>query len=96
MAVSRDKVVRVNHMLTSVEGVYRNGKIELNELPGSIEDETRVIVTFLSVSSLDLRARGIDEAHAEELRTRLRTFVEDWDSPEMDIYDNYDAAKANL
>jgi hypothetical protein len=26
----------------------------------------------------------------------LATFAEDWDSPEMDIYDNYDAVKANL
>ncbi len=45
---------------------------------------------------IDLRTRGIDEAQAADLRARLATFAEDWNSPEMDIYDNYDAAKANL
>jgi hypothetical protein len=33
-------------MLKSVEGIYREGKIELLERPGDIK-ETRVIVTFL-------------------------------------------------
>ena len=83
-------------MLRSVEGVYRDGKIELAELPGDVRDETRVIVTFLDSSHVDLRARGIDVAHAAELRARLATFAEDWDSPEMDLYDDYDAAKARL
>ena len=26
----------------------------------------------------------------------LRPFAEGWDSPEMDVYDDYDAAKARL
>jgi hypothetical protein len=56
----------------------------------------RVLVTFLEPPSIDLRARGINEAHAAELRARLATFAEDWDSPEMAIYDDYDAAKARL
>ena len=83
-------------MLISVEGVYRNGKVELRELPANIDVEMRVIVTFVEPKLIDLRARGIDEAQAADLRARLATFAEDWNSPEMDIYDNYDAAKANL
>ena len=83
-------------MLKSVEGVYRDGKIELTELPGGVRDETRVIVTFLETSQIDLRARGIDEAQAAELQTQLGTFAEEWDSPDMALYDNYDAAKAKL
>jgi hypothetical protein len=83
-------------MLISVEGVYRNGKVELKELPANVNEETRVIVTFVEPKFIDLRARGIDEAQAADLRARLATFAEDWNSPEMDIYDNYDAAKANL
>jgi hypothetical protein len=83
-------------MLKTIEGVYRNGKIELAEVPSDVRNETRVIVTFLEPSPIDLRARGIDEAHAAELRARLATFAEDWDSPEMDIYNDYDAAKARL
>lgn len=81
-------------MLRSIEGVYRNGKIELEEVPGNIRDDTRVIVTFLESHSIDLGTRGIDKAQAAELRTQLARFAEDWDSPEMDIYNDYDAAKA--
>ena len=83
-------------MLKSIEGVYRDGKVELVEVPTDVRDETPVIVTFLEPKSIDLRARGIDEEHAADLRARLATFAEDWDSPEMDIYDDYDAAKTNL
>jgi hypothetical protein len=34
-------------MPTMIEGVYRNGRIELNDAPRNIPDETRVVVTFL-------------------------------------------------
>ena len=83
-------------MLVSVEGIYRNGKIELIEMPANVSEEMRVIVTFLKPDSIDLRAQGIDKAQAADLRARLATFAEDWNSPEMDIYDNYDAEKAKL
>jgi len=83
-------------MLISVQGVYRHGKIELMEQPGVIRDETRVVVTFLESGLIDLRTRGVNEEQAAELRARLATFAEDWDSPEMSIYDNYNAAKAKL
>ena len=83
-------------MLISVQGVYRHGKIELMEQPGVIRDETRVVVTFLESGLIDLRTRGVNEEQAAELRARLATFAEDWDSPEMSIYDNYDTAKAKL
>lgn len=82
-------------MLKTIEGIYRNGKIELTERPGHVPDEARVIVTFLETKWVDLQRRGIDEAQAAELRARLAAFAEDWDSPEMDIYDDYDAANAN-
>ena len=83
-------------MLTTIQGTYRAGKIDLAEQPVNVPDETRVIVTFLESAAIDLRARGIDETSAAELRARLTTFAEDWDSPEMGIYDDYDAAKPNL
>lgn len=35
-------------MLQAIEGIYRNGKIELAEVPPEIS-ESRVIVTFLEV-----------------------------------------------
>ena len=83
-------------MLTSVQGIYRHGKVELVEQPSNIRDETRVVVTFLEPAFIDLRERGIDEKQAAELRGRLEMFAEDWDSPEMIVYDDYDAAKAKL
>ena len=83
-------------MLTTIEGVYRGGKIELAEIPHDVNEGTPVIVTFVPSSPIDLQTRGIDAAQAADLRARLTTFAEDWESPEMSIYDNYDAAKANL
>lgn len=84
-------------MLSSIEGIYRDGNIELVEMPTNIRNNTRVIVTFLKGSDrIDLRARGIDEVQAADLRDRLSTFVEDWESPEMDIYDDYDKSKSNI
>jgi hypothetical protein len=83
-------------MLKSVEGVYRDGKIELTERPEDVRDDTRVIVTFLETSPIDLRERGIDAAQAAALREQLGSFAEEWDSPDMELYDNYDAAKDKL
>ncbi len=80
-------------MLKTVEGVFRQGRIELNETPGDVHDPTPVVVTFLEPRAIDLRAEGIDEIQAADLRARLATFVEDWESPEMDVYDDYDGAK---
>ena len=73
-------------MLTSFEGVYRDGKLELVGRPPA-ELEGRVIVTFLGDSSVDLREKGIDESQAASLRARFAAAAEDWDRPEMDVYD---------
>jgi len=73
-------------MLKSFEGVYRDGRIELLESPPPEAGE-RVIVTFLGSGSVDLSQRGIDERQAADMRQRLKTFAEDWDRPEMDVYD---------
>jgi hypothetical protein len=74
-------------MLPTVQGVYRDGQIELQEKPPGVST-ARVIVTFLPPEGpIDLRARGIDEAQAADLRARLGAFAEDWDRPEMDVYD---------
>jgi hypothetical protein len=78
---------RIGGMLKSVEGVYRNGRVELFETPDDL-DEARVIVTFLPQSALiDLQTRGIDQTKAADLRARLQAFAEDWERPEMAAYD---------
>ena len=83
-------------MSTTIEGIYRNGKIELSETPHDVCEGTRVVVTFLTPGSVNLREHGIDKAQAAELRARLACFAEDWESPEMEVYDNYDEEKAKL
>lgn len=42
-------------MMNTVEGTYRNGRVELAETPQGIE-EARVLVTFLDDSSRDLKS----------------------------------------
>jgi hypothetical protein len=64
-------------MPKSVEGVHRNGKVELVDLPADVHDDTPVIVTFLEAAEIDLRERGIDETQATELQARLKAFAEE-------------------
>jgi hypothetical protein len=84
----KDGSLRHNEgMVKSVEGVYRNGKVELIE-PIAEAEGSRVIVTWVHPASpVDLRDRGIDESQAADLRRRLGRFTEDWDRPEMNAYD---------
>jgi hypothetical protein len=77
-------------MLRTVEGVYKNGRIDVAEIPESVPEGTRVIVTFLEPVGVDLQRIGIDEEQAADLRSRLTTFAEDWDDPSMDVYDDYE------
>ena len=83
-------------MLKSIEGVYRNGAVELKEKPEGVDEGMSVIVTFLDARKITLQSRGIDEQQAADLRARLKTFAEEWQSPEMDVYDNYDANKSKV
>lgn len=83
-------------MSTTIEGIYHNDKIELSETPSDVCEGTRVVVTFFPPGFIDLRERGIDKAQTAGLRARFATFDEDWESPEMSVYDNYDKEKAKL
>jgi hypothetical protein len=74
-------------MLKSVQGVFREGKVELLE-PAPPIAEARVIVTFLpGGGEINLSDRGIAPEQADDLRGRLAAFAEDWDRPDMDAYD---------
>jgi hypothetical protein len=74
-------------MVKSVEGIYRNGRVELVE-PLVAAEGSRVIVTWTHPGEpVDLRERGIDERQAADLRRRLAPFAEDWDRAEMAAYD---------
>ncbi len=73
-------------MLT-VEGIYKNGTIVLSETPEKVV-ESKVLVTFLESKEINLSERGIDITQAAELRTKFNAVAEDWDQPEMNIYDD--------
>ncbi|CAN5735852.1 MAG: hypothetical protein H0X15_11045 [Acidobacteria bacterium] len=72
-------------MLT-IKGTYKNGKIILVETPAEVS-ESKVLVTFLETKEINLKERGIGETQAAELRGKLNTIAEDWNRPEMDVYD---------
>ena len=71
----------------TIEGHIENGHIILDEqIP--LPEGMKVRVELLPAGEVvDLKQRGIDEARAADLRQRLKPFAEDWDRPEMDVYD---------
>jgi YgiT-type zinc finger domain-containing protein len=48
-------------MLTSVEGIYRDGRVEFLEVPSNLRDEMRVIVTFLDAAGADHSYTGHEQ-----------------------------------
>ena len=82
-------------MSKTLQGIYRNGRVELVGLPGNLR-EGPVLITFLEPGEVDLPAKGMDEEHAADLRARLSRFDEGWSGPEMQVYDDYDASRASM
>ncbi len=74
-------------MFTTVEGIYKNGVVTLANKPELQETQVRVLVTFLKSDEMTVSA---ELAEAAEMRSKLESFIEDWDDPAMDVYDNYD------
>jgi hypothetical protein len=71
----------------------------LNELAKLTRAERAEIarrIAAMDAGAIDLESRGIDAEVAAELRARLEPFAIDWNSSEMDAYDRYDAAKADM
>ncbi|MBE9004868.1 hypothetical protein IQ259_07420 [Fortiea sp. LEGE XX443] len=40
-------------MIKTIEGIYQNGQIQLNELPQDVSDRSQVLVTFLDPDKID-------------------------------------------
>ena len=70
--------------------------LEILEALRDVEGQSKRWLEEYRTDGIDLKSQGIDQAQAQVLRSSLATFSEDWDSPEMSIYDNYDAAKASV
>ncbi|MCL4205031.1 MAG: hypothetical protein KJ000_21330 [Pirellulaceae bacterium] len=74
-------------MFQSLRGICRDGRVELLE-PLPQDAEGQVIVTFLNSGPVRLDERGISVQQAANLRQRLAAFADDWDRPEMGVYDD--------
>jgi hypothetical protein len=64
----------------------------IDELPKLTAAELQAVRRKLAeicadYSSVALHDRGIEEAQAADLRSRLKTFADDWERPEAAIYD---------
>jgi uncharacterized protein (DUF3084 family) len=64
----------------------------IDELPKLTAAELQAVRRKLAeisadYSSVALQDRGIEEAQAADLRSRLKTFAGDWERPEAAIYD---------
>ena len=70
-------------MLKTIEGIYRDGEIQLSSLPENVGEQAQVLVTFLEPGNLDpekLRQlidqlqtladiqKGLDEVNARQTR----------------------------
>jgi hypothetical protein len=80
-------------MLTTVEGVFRDGRIELRDAPPGVEG-ARVIVTFLPES-----AEAGTAPAASEANRRMRALLQAWKaeplSPEEErLLDDFDEFQA--
>lgn len=61
-----------------------------------IDDVEEIVRTTTYEQGISLSDYGISPAQAAELRASFATFAGEWERPEMDVYDDYDAAKARL
>jgi hypothetical protein len=74
-------------MLQSIEGIFRDGKVELLEPPPDLK-EARVIVTFLSAKAGRPQPPTFTAEELAELRGKLAAWEEDWNAPGMEAYDD--------
>ena len=79
-------------MIQSVEGIFKNGKVELLEEPLNI-GEARVVVTFLPDAIAPAGGPLFTREEVAELRGKLAAWEEDWNAPGMEAYDDYEARR---
>ena len=79
-------------MIQTVEGIFRNGKVELLEEPANIH-EARVIVTFLPAEIGPNGGSAFTPDEVAEVRGKLAAWEEDWHAPGMEAYDDYETRR---
>lgn len=68
-------------MLTTVEGVFREGRVELRDAPPGVEG-ARVIVTFLPESS---ESEAASPHSASETNRRMLTLLRAWQAEPLTL-----------
>jgi hypothetical protein len=91
MAVSQLELIFNQMLLLSPDDLVKL----IKEVAEVLEQKQKLMSVASDTEGIDLQALGIDQAQAAELRASFATF-EDWNNPEMDIYNDYDAAKSAL
>ena len=56
--------------LLTVEGIYKDGNVELTERPDHVDEAARVLVTFLPPNGSRDKAMAVEGQHRESLRQR--------------------------
>ncbi len=79
-------------MLHTVEGIFRNGKVDLLETPSNVH-EARVIVTFLPASLGPGSGTSFTSEEVDDLRGELAAWDKDWNAPGMEAYDDYETRR---
>ena len=79
-------------MIQTVEGIFRNGKIELLEEPANVV-ESPVFVTFLpsALGSEGGPSFTVDEV--ADLHGKPAAWEGDWNAPGMEAYDDYETRR---
>jgi hypothetical protein len=79
-------------MIQTIEGVFRNGKVELLRDAENIR-EARVIVTFLPDTIKPEGEPSFTPEEVAELRGKLAAWEQDWNAPGMEAYDDYETRR---
>lgn len=72
--------------LKTVDGIYREGNVQLREVPGGIVDGTPAIVTFLTRELAFDRPLATEDSAKAAMLPALAKFATGWHSPELEIY----------
>src|SRR5580704_6878204 len=74
-STTRDTEVMVKSVvIKSVEGIYRDGKVDLVEPLTEAEGSREILTWVHPAEPVDLSERGIDRSQAADLRHRLAAF----------------------
>lgn len=68
----------------------------IDQLPDQQIVKLLAFAQNLSPTDLENSHAQLSQEQLADLRSRLNQFAEEWDSPEMEIYDDYDTYKSQL